>query len=416
MPKTFLLVALCLVGVLCTVADAAEVSIDSDRMMVVNGKRTFVLGNYNNPDDDTALDTIAQAGFNIIRCKCDPVALDRIHARGLYAWINTGGKIDLGPDGQGAADGLQEMVQTCGSHPALMVWEVPDEALWGCWLDAWRGPGTILERVRRFRDLADAKCAGMVAGYQALKALDPQRPVWINHAAMNAFADLEAYNEAADIVGCDIYPLLPYPTSPIDISRSVLSDVGLHTTRMQRTAPEKPVWMVLQGMGWSETGDLFTAREYPGQRPNYHETRFMAYDAIARGARGILYWGTHLIEPDSDLWQAILQVVRELADLQDVIAAPDTALQPQVTARYILYSLNDWVRVLGKEVNGETWWIVVNELPVALSFSVSNLASLDGVAYADMRTGAALAVKNGKIEGAIQPYDVFVLKPAAAIP
>lgn len=416
MSKVPFLATLGIISAVCVLTNAAEVSVDPDRMTVVNGKRTFVLGNYNNPDDDAALDTLAQAGFNIVRCKCDPAALDRLHARGLYAWVNTGGRIDLGPDGQGVADGLQEMVQTCGAHPALMVWEVPDEALWGCWLDAWRGPGTILERVVRFRELADAKCAGLVAGYKALKALDPSRPVWINHAAMNAFTDLKAYNEAADIVGCDIYPLLPYPTSPIDISRSVLSDVGLHTTRMQLTAPEKPVWMVLQGMGWSETGDLFSAREYPGQRPDYRETRFMAYDAVVRGARGILYWGTHLIEPESELWQAILQVVRELADLQDVIAAPDTGLRPEVTARYIIYPLNDWVRVLGKDVNGETWWIVVNELPVDLGFTVSNLAGLDGLVYADAKTGATLTVQGGSLAGTLKAYDVLVLKPTGTEP
>ena len=49
----------------------------------------------------------------------------------------------------------------------------------------------------------------------------------------------------------------------------------------------------------------------------------MAYDAIVHGARGILYWGTAYTKRDGTLWGDLLKLVRELADLQRVLSAPD---------------------------------------------------------------------------------------------
>ncbi|MDX9974853.1 MAG: hypothetical protein RBU21_17835, partial [FCB group bacterium] len=69
---------------------AAEVSIADDRMLVVDGKRTFVLGLYENPKDDAALQAAAKAGFNLVQATADAASLDRLQANGLHAWINVG--------------------------------------------------------------------------------------------------------------------------------------------------------------------------------------------------------------------------------------------------------------------------------------------------------------------------------------
>ena len=153
---------------------------------------------------------------------------------------------------------------------------------------------------------------------------------------------------------------MPYPTKPVDVSRIGLGWVGLCTEKMQGSAPGKPVWMVLQGMGWASLGnDLFTLKPMPGQWPTYEESRFMAWDTVVRGARGILYWGTHAEAKDSECWKGITRVVRELADCQTLLTAPDAPVTPSVESA--IFGLLPFtpgggglgVQVLGKVVGEE---------------------------------------------------------------
>jgi len=395
-------------------AAAAEVAIAPDRMFEIDGQRTFVIGLYENPDDDAVLAEVARAGFNLVRCSDNVAALDRLAAHGLHAWVNVGGRIDLGKDGTGDASGLEAMVASCGAHPALLVWEEPDEALWNCWLEAYRSRKPLKETFDLFFDRVNTTSAGFLAGYNALKRLDPKHPVWINHAAGNSIEHLALIARAADIVGCDIYPVMPYPTRPVDISHSGLSWVGICATRMQQSAPEKPVWMVLQGCGWADAGDVFKVREgVVGQRPNFHETRFMAYDAIVRGARAILYWGTHRIAKDSEMWGDLLKMARELADRQDLIAAPDAAIVPSVETFSVFGKALIGVKALGKEVGGKTWWIIVNEFAFPMTCTLSGLDKLNGTVYKEADTAKEATVTSGVLRLNLGAYDAQILKPAS---
>jgi len=397
---------------------AVDVVIAPDGMLEIDGQRTFIIGLYENPKDDEVLEEAAQAGFNLVRGSADAAALDRLHAQGLYAWVNTGGRIDLGEDGSKPDTGLREMIEAVGAHPALLVWEVPDEALWGCWLKAYRQPLPMGEQTRMFRERAAARGAGLVAGYKALKQLDPKRPIWMNHAAGNSIAQLAAFGKAADLVGCDIYPLMPYPTRPIDVSRSLLAAVGVATTHMQDTAPGKPVWMVLQGAGWVDFNGLFGKKNPDGQQPTFHESRFMAYDAIVRGARAVLYWGTHYVEKDTPFWQDLIKVVRDLAAHQSLLSAPDAGLLPEVRTRigWMPFGVKDapiGVRALGKDVDGQVWWLVVNEYPFPVTCMLSGLADSEGTTYTDTTANTQAIVEDGKLTLPLPRYGVHILRPPA---
>ena len=391
---------------------AAKVTIADDGMLLVDGTRTFAIGLYENPDDDAVLDQVAAAGFNLVRASSDKDALDRLHARGLYAWVNTGGRINLGADGTNPDTDLRELVEAVGAHPALLVWEVPDEILWGCWLRAWRTDGTLVEKFQDFRERADACAAGLLAGYKALNRIDPNHPIWMNHAPCNSLEDLTLFGRAADIVGCDIYPVMNFPQTPWDLSDSMLGAVGVLTHRMQSSAPGKPVWMVLQGFGYEDLGDgplLLTTRG--SRRPTPNEAYFMTYDAIVRGARAVLYWGTYKLERDSVLWNALLKTAREVADLAPVLAAPDATITPRVEAGVFIITFDNAVYVLGKEVDGKPWWFVVNEYPFPLSYSLKGLEDIEGLAYGDARNGRQVQVKNGKLDSPIDAYGVHIWKP-----
>lgn len=412
------MIAVFMVGV--SAVYTAEVRIDADRMLVVDGQRTFIFGLYENPEDDAILQETARAGFNLIRVSGDEAALDRLHRHGLYGWINLGGMMQLEAGSAEREKELVELVERCGSHPALAIWEGPDEGLWMCTVHALSSEGTMAEKTRLFKKNAKVLRDGLIAGYGKIKEVDPHHPVWLNHAAGNSTALLKGFGLAADIVGADIYPVMPYPTHPVDISRMGLGWVGLCTERMQKTAPGKPVWMVLQGMSWGYlSGDLFAIKDEPAQWPTFEESRFMAYDAIARGARGILYWGTHVLDKDSECWKGILTVVRELTDNQMLLTAPDTTISPAVEARIMgifPLSLNDNILslpVLGKTLNGETWWIIANEYFFPVTYTLGGLDALEGVVYTENDSGKEASVRRGALTFSIPRLGIHILRPAS---
>lgn len=395
-----------------------NVTIAPDGMLEVDGQRLFVLGLYENPGDDSVLAEVARAGFNLVRASQSQESLDRLHRHNLYGWLMTGGSIALRDESEESAQPLREMVSAWADHPAVLVWEVPDEALWTCMLDAFATEGSWLERAALFDQNARELAARMTAGYQLLRQIDPKHPVWMNHAAGNSLEHLTMMGHGADIAGCDIYPLMPYPTQPLDISRSGLAFVGMATTRMQASVPGKPVWMVLQGMGWGDFDNpVFTLQARPSQQPTFKESRFMAYNAIVRGARAVLYWGTHIIGKDTEMWRDLLALVRELADRQALLSAPDSALDAVIDTWLFNYlkapsKLSPLgVQALGKVVEGETWWIVVNEFFFPVAYTLHGLETLEGTVYTEMDEGIRLTVKDGALNGRLDRYGVHILRP-----
>ncbi|MDP2336410.1 MAG: hypothetical protein Q8N05_08180, partial [Bacteroidota bacterium] len=191
-----------------------------------------------------------------------------------------------------------------------------------------------------------------------------------------------------------------------------LSSVGAYTKRMRQAAPGKPVWMVLQGFGWGDERTNLPAeirKEIP--RPTLKETRFMAYDAIVRGARGISYFGTGYIEKDSQLWKDILTIVRELADLQPVLSAKDAKVKLSIDVEQAFSSLDRTIQILPKQVGTEIWIIVVNENRNPLAYNINRLNSLNGVTYVDTISGKQAKVANGGLRFPIGGQRVQVLKP-----
>lgn len=450
---------------------AAASAIADDGMLVVEGQRVFVLGLYENPPDEN-LDEVAAAGFNLIHASADAAALDRLWSKKLYAWINTGAAIDLSVEPKSREADLKRMVAGFSQHPSLVAWEVPDEALWNVWYGAtqWRRGAEPREQnaliaqlsdtnlAAELRDMreqaevayaggepavgeqladeiwrrldkappnpelnlsnaperADRMAAGMVQGYRAIKAIDPDRPVWMNHAPRNSIEQLAEFNHAADAVGCDIYPV---PRGKFnghsDLADKSLSCVGAYTRRMQDAAPGKPVWMVLQGFGWADLAETEGREGRDEQRrPNFEETRFMAYDSIVNGARGILYWGTAYIEKDATLWTDLLSLAAELKAFQPVLSAPDAKLSIDISLAETWGSIDRGVRVLPKQVGEKTYLIVVNEWSDPLVYTLHGLESLEGTSYRDPLTQTETIVQHGTLTLPIRGFGVHTLEPS----
>ncbi len=465
------LFAAAVLGTLLRVSGAATVSIAEDRMLVVDGTRLFVAGLYENPKDDAVLREAADAGFHLVHAAAEADALNRLAAHNLYAWINTGSCIDLSENEDARAEELGKLVDAAAAHPALLVWEVPDEALWNVWYGAilWRGgeePDLLAEKIKDLQDeaererltsklersralhrtgqyleseqLADELWSdlgqtsprpglglanaperaarmrqGMIKGRALMRGLDPAHPVWMNHAPRNQVAQLAQFNEAADIVGCDIYPV---PESPrvghSDLRDRTIASVGAYTRRMQEAAPGKPVWMVLQGFGWGDIQpDQPPEVREQLRRPTRAETRFMAFDAIVHGARGILYWGTAYIEKDSPCWRDLLAVVTELKDLQPVLAAPDADAAISFACDETFGSVDRGVAVLPKQVDNSLWLLLVNEFTAPLTGTLRGLETSENLRYVERYSGEEYTVNGGALRLTVPPLSAAVLQP-----
>jgi hypothetical protein len=287
------------------------------------------------PNGRSGLAEVAAAGVTFIRTgradwsaqqigtqlAAERALLDAARAHGLRGWLWLGDLPNL-PAGatspqakllSAVADGMQ-------GHPALSAYKGIDEP---------RNP---------FRGANWIRPAGLVRAYQLLHRIDPAHPVVITQAPIATVAQLVPYRPAFDITGADVYPVSYPPGTHTQTKNTDISVVGDITKKMVRAAGVKPVWMTLQ-IVWS---GVIPSQRDPGHVPRFptlQQERFMAYQAIVNGARGLVFFGGHLTEiaPPADaaagwnwtFWERVLRpLVSELSspELAPALAAPNAKL------------------------------------------------------------------------------------------
>ena len=140
---------------------------------------------------------------------------------------------------------------------------------------------------------------GCVEVYRHLRSVDPDHPVVLIQAPRGpapapgsrdtpvTAAVLKPYAAACDIHGIDIYPVSKPPGAhaggpPVNTDISVVGDM---TRLIARATGRRGIWTTLQ-IAWS---GVFPP--HPIVFPNLPQARFMAYDAILAGARGLFFFG-----------------------------------------------------------------------------------------------------------------------------
>lgn len=259
--------------------------------LLVNGKPTFALGLSDPPPlgttaPDSGLDAwteIARAGVNFVRNYTVWTAagldeqliavaqeLDAAPVHGLLLWLALAG-IDNDLSKQSLLD---RVVNTFKDHPGLGAWKGADEPAFG-----------------------HVPTIGCVAVYEHLKALDPHHLVVIIEAPRSpgprrqspsrplTVAAIRPYAAACDVHGIDIYPIPPGAHAgrpPVNTDIGVVGDV---TSILASATQRKAIWTTLQ-IAWS---GVFPP--HPIRFPTLQQARFMAYDAIVAGARGLFFFG-----------------------------------------------------------------------------------------------------------------------------
>ena len=380
-------------------ADAAQ----HDGFLVKDGQKAFPLGFYELPESDEGLKAMADAGVNLVRCS-SRAELDRLHALGLQ------GVAPL-PLEQGATEDLRAKVAELAEHPALAVWEGPDEVVWNftAFSGLFRTMGVYKTRDAWWDQAPEAKAyaaeqaAKIVPKMRAAVAMSREldaakRPVWINEAKNSDVYYVRQYLDFTDVTGCDYYP--------VHEDRRNIAEIAAATERWNQIGRGMPVYMVLQAFSWHELGEYYDAK---GEAyPTFEESRFMAYDAIAHGADGILYWGSTYLKSDA-CRESLYALTRELAALQPFLTAPDapgTRLSvledqnPDKTPRVAYFARcvgDDWLLVLVNEDDVRHTAVVVD-----------GLGALNGTTLCRLYTEEAAVVARGELIARMLPKSVHV--------
>ena len=287
------------------------------------------------PNGRNGLAEVAAAGVNLIRSgrgdwnvkqldaqiAAERTLLDGLAAHGLHGWTWLGDLTNLPPGASSPEEQqLAKVADTLAGHPALAAWKGVDEP---------RNP---------FRGANWIRPAGLVLGYKRLKQIDPAHPVVITQAPLGTVAQLVPYRPAFDITGADVYPVSYPPGEHTQTANTDISVVGDLTKKMVQAAGGKPVWMTLQ-IAWSGVTPTLQNPDRVPRFPSLQAERFMAYQAIVDGARGLVFFGGHLTEIATPadaaagwnwtFWEQVLRpLVAELGspELAPALAAADAKL------------------------------------------------------------------------------------------
>jgi hypothetical protein len=300
--------------------------------LVIDGAKVFPIGLSEAPEPDgqthdgrNAWDEVSSAGVNLVRSgmrawrlqqvdaqiAAERARMDAAAARGMYCWPRLGNAGNL-PAAQGSIEEqlLVRIASGLKSHAALAAYKGVDEPAWG-----------------------GVPAAGLTRARTKLRTIDPDHPVVVTQAPLGSVKSLAPYRPAFDVTGADIYPVAYPPGRHSDLPNRDISVVGDVTKKMVGAAGAKPVWMTLQ-IAWSGVTPNRQRPELVPRFPTLQEERFMAYQAIVSGARGLIFFGgqlTQVMRPrDAQLgwnWTFWDQVLRPL-----VVELTSPSVLPALTA------------------------------------------------------------------------------------
>jgi hypothetical protein len=389
---------------------AGKAVINKDQVLEIDGKKTFLVGFIMPPAPDAktpwgkgGIEELHDAGATFLRTGVmgkdvtwDDEAtwvreqkwLDAAAKVGMYCmpYLRNAGSVEK-PQNEAL---LRKIVSRFKDHPGMGAYYGLDEPQWG-----------------------NHPVEPMVKAYQIIKEMDPDHPVWVNHAPRGEVEQLQAYNVTCDATGMDVYPISYPPGTHSEETNKEISMVGDFTDRTMRVADgKKPVWMCLQ-VAWSGVVK-------PGKTlrmPTFAQQRFMTYQAIIAGARGLIYFGGQLPMTlnarDREYgwnwthWQKVLRpVIEEIgakSPLYPALVAPQSKLEFRCVGssgmEHCIREVGDEIFILACKREGDT---------VKVSFE--GLPSVEETAEVMFEAPRKVKIANGILTDWFAPFDVHVYR------
>ena len=370
---------------------------DSDGMIKIYGVRTFIIGSYHHPKTENPFQALTSNGYNYVHVSPDKAVLDSAGNYNLMTWVTTG---IVNDKVKSDTTRITELVNNYMDHPSLLFWEISDEPAFN-----WNNPEPRITHTK------------MLEAYTLIKSRDQKHLVFTNHGPVNLISTLQKYNSSTDIVGVDVYPVIPHGITPSyaiypdglqgDLLNPYISQVGEYIDKMKKVVKNsKPVFAVLQGFAWEMLKPSGKRDLSMILYPTYEESRFMAFNAIVHGANGILYWGTNYTPQPSQFMDDLNKVTRELAELQSVLASKTVELNIKKEYHELMYSVDTGVEIMVKQVSGKTYMLTVNSDKNPVKVAFSRLSGFNEVSV--LSENRKLEIVDGKFTDSYKPFDVHI--------
>lgn len=387
--------------------EGSHVIINSDQVLVIDGQKVFPIGftmppppEGKTPEGKNGIQELADAGATFMRTGAasdgwnnaaferEQKYMDAAVKYGLHCLPFLREAARVTTDARKAK--LQEIVSRFKNHPGLGAWKGDDEPEWG-----------------------KVPLPPLIAARKLVEELDPNHPMVVIHAPRGTVESLREYDVTGDIVGADVYPISYPPGIHSLLTNKDISMVGDYTRKMMEVAGGKmPVWMVLQ-ISWS--GVLKPDKTL--RFPTFPEERFMTYEAIINGARGLIYFGGSNLKAmtpsDRELgwnwtfWKRVLRpVIEEIGTKSPLYPALVTA-----NASYAMeVTHGQGMEFCAREAGGDLFLLACKREGPTEKVEFSGLpasANTGEVLYESPRTVEA---KAGKLNDWFAPFDVHVYR------
>ncbi|HEY3129610.1 MAG TPA: hypothetical protein VGL91_09130 [Acidobacteriota bacterium] len=399
-------------------ASGSKVEINSDKVLVIDGRKVFPIGftmppspGGKAPNGKNGIEELHEAGATFLRTGAfggawNTNAIDQEQQwedtaaqYGMHCWVHLRELDSIGTNDGETEAMLRKVVNRFKNHPGLGAWKAVDEPQWG------KHP-----------------IEPMVRAYRILKELDKDHPIAVTHAPRGTVEELRAYNSTADIVAADIYPVSYPPGTHSLRSNKEISMVGDYTRTMMEVAGDKmPVWMILQ-ISWSgvlNPGKTLRFATFP-------QERFMTYQAIINGARGLFFFGGHnpgaWTPADARLgwawsfWNRVLRpVVEEIGEksqLYPALVAPPSALPVTLALQESFGGKAEPgdVEVCVREVNDDIFILACKREGATVRVEFSGLPAPLKQGEVLFESPRKVEVRSGKFSDWFAPFDVHVYR------
>ena len=359
-----------------TGAPLRKAYIDRHNRLVLDGEPFFPLGMYWGSISEEELDIYAQSPFNCLMPYGAPTKeqMDLAHDRGLKV-IYSVKDIYFGTkycpkDIASREDELpfvKAKVEAFRDHPALMAWYINDEL-----------PLDMLDRLTLRR--------------RRMEELDPHHPTWVVLYQVDRVRD---YIPTFDVIGTDPYPIPNKPPATAgDWTRRTVGAV----------CGARPVWQVPQVFNWAcykkEDKDKY-------RPPTLEEMRSMAWQCIAEGANGLIFYSWFDIRRDpatpfKEHWPKVKAMAQEIKEMMPALLSIEPAAKVGVQSE-------DWLASLVKELGDVTYVVLVNnsseERTAVVTFEARPAAMIERWSREELPVDS-----DGELRLVLAPLDVRIIE------
>ena len=389
---------------------ANKAIINSDLVLEIDGKKVFPIGftlpppvDGKTPSGKNAIQELADAGATFLRAgplndnwdanrfAQEKKVQDAAAKYGMHCWLALREAASIQTNDLKHEELLRKIVMTFKDHPGMGVYKGVDEPEWG------KSPVPPMQGV-----------------YEIVKQLDPNHPLALIEAPRGEIESLKKYNPVCDILGFDVYPIAYPPGQHSQFAKmnSEISMIGDYTKRaVEITEGKKSVWMTLQ-ISWS--GIL-----KPGKTlrfPTFPEQRFMVYQAIINGARGLMFFGgggeKGLSEQDKKLgwnwkfWNRVLRpVIEEIgtkSPIYPALVVPNSKLPVKVKG--------DGIEFCVREIGPEIFVLACKRSHTTEEVEFTGLPATTTGGEMLFEEPRQVEIKNGAFKDWFAPFEVHVYR------